>query len=274
MKVLIKGAGDLATGIAYRLYQAGYDVLMTDIPVPTTVRRNVAFSRVVYEKEAVIEGVKGVLVHTIEEVNKAHTDGVIPVIVDEKAAIRDVYKPEVVVDAIIAKENLGTTIEEAPLVIGVGPGFVAGKDCHVVIETMRGHYLGKVIREGGAIPNTGVPGNVGGFTTERIIRASADGEFQPVAGIGELVEKGQMVAKSGGQPIYALMSGIVRGMLQTGIKVKKGMKCGDIDARCERNHCFTISDKARSIGGGVLEAIVGYEHGKLKMSLESEKEYE
>lgn len=274
MKVLIKGAGDLATGIAYRLYQAGYDVLMTDIPVPTTVRRNVAYSRVVYEKEAVIEGVKGVLVQTIEEVNKAHTEGVIPVIVDEKAAIRDVYKPEVIVDAIIAKENLGTTVEEAPLVIGVGPGFVAGKDCHAVIETMRGHYLGKVIREGSAIPNTGVPGNIGGFTTERIIRASADGEFQPIAGIGDLVEKDQIVAKSGGQPIYALMSGIVRGMLQTGIKVKKGMKCGDIDARCERNHCFTISDKARSIGGGVLEAIVGYEHGKPKMSLESEKEYE
>ena len=264
MKVLIKGAGDLATGIAYRLYQAGYDVLMTDIPIPTTVRRIVAFSRVVYEKEAVIEGVRGVLAHSIDEIKKAHAEGAIPVIVDEKAAIRDIYKPEVVVDAIIAKENLGTTIEDAPLVIGIGPGFVAGQDCHAVIETMRGHYLGKVIREGSAIPNTGVPGNVGGFTIERIIRASADGEFEPIASIGDLVEKDQIVAKSGEQPIYALMSGIVRGMLQAGVKVKKGMKCGDIDARCEKNHCFTISDKARSIGGGVLEAIVSYEHGNLR----------
>lgn len=262
MKVLIKGAGDLATGIAYRLYQAGYDILMTEIPIPTTVRRIVAFSRVVYEKEAVIEGIRGVLVHTMEEVKKAHEEGAVPVIVDEKAVIRDIYAPEVVIDAIIAKENLGTTIEEAPLVIGVGPGFTAGKDCHGVIETMRGHYLGKVIREGSAIPNTGVPGNIGGYTIERIIRASADGEFQPVADIGDLVEKDQVVAMSGGQPIYALMNGIVRGMLQAGVKVKKGMKCGDIDARCERNHCFTISDKARSIGGGVLEAVVGYEHGK------------
>ncbi|WP_281532342.1 selenium-dependent molybdenum cofactor biosynthesis protein YqeB [Anaerocolumna aminovalerica] len=262
MKVLIKGAGDLATGIAYRLYQAGYDILMTEIPIPTTVRRIVAFSRVVYEKEAVIEGVRGVLVHTIEEVKKAHREGAVPVIVDEKADIGDIYAPEVVIDAIIAKENLGTTIEEAPLVIGVGPGFTAGKDCHGVIETMRGHYLGKVIREGSAIPNTGVPGNIGGYTIERIIRASADGEFLPVADIGDLVEKDQVVAMSGGQPIYALMPGIVRGMLQAGVKVKKGMKCGDIDALCERNHCFTISDKARSIGGGVLEAVVGYEHGK------------
>ncbi|WP_313134386.1 selenium-dependent molybdenum cofactor biosynthesis protein YqeB [Anaerocolumna sp.] len=262
MKVLIKGAGDLATGIAYRLYKAGYDILMTEIPIPTTVRRIVAFSRVVYEKEAVIEGVRGVLVHTIEEVEKAHAEGAIPIIVDEKAAIRDIYAPEVVIDAIIAKVNLGTTMKEAPLVIGVGPGFTAGKDCHGVIETKRGHYLGKVIREGSAIPNTGIPGDVGGYTIERIIRASADGEFQPVADIGDLVEKDQIIAMTGGQPVYALMSGIVRGMLQAGVKVKEGMKCGDIDARCERNHCFTISDKARSIGGGVLEAVVAYEHGR------------
>jgi xanthine dehydrogenase accessory factor len=262
MKVLIKGAGDLATGIAYRLYKAGYDILMTEIAIPTTVRRIVAFSRAVYEKEAVIEGVRGVLVHTIEEVEKAHAEGAIPIIVDEKAAIRDIYAPEVVIDAIIAKVNLGTTMEEAPLVIGVGPGFTAGKDCRGVIETKRGHYLGKVIREGSAIPNTGIPGNVGGYTIERIIRASADGDFQPVADIGDLVEKDQIIAISGGQPVYALMSGIVRGMLQAGVKVKEGMKCGDIDARCERNHCFTISDKARSIGGGVLEAVVAYEHGK------------
>ncbi len=262
MKVLIKGAGDLATGIAYRLYKAGYDILMTEIPIPTTVRRIVAFSRAVYEKEAVIEGVRGVLVHTMEEVEKAHAEGAIPIIVDEKAAIRDIYAPEVVIDAIIAKVNLGTTMKEAPLVIGVGPGFTAGRDCHGVIETKRGHYLGKVIREGSAIPNTGIPGDVGGYTIERIIRASADGEFQPVADIGDLVEKDQIIAMSGGQPVYALMSGIVRGMLQAGVKVKEGMKCGDIDARCERNHCFTISDKARSIGGGVLEAVVAYEHGR------------
>lgn len=260
MKVLIKGAGDLATGIAYRLVKSGYKVLMTDILVPTTVRRTVAFSRAVYEGETVVEGVKGVLAHTIEEVHKIINDGNVPIIVDENASIKDSYHPDVIVDAIIAKRNTGTTIEDAPFVIGVGPGFYADKDCHVVIETKRGHYLGKVIEHGSAIPNTGIPGDIGGFTTERIIRATADGEFEPFSKIGDTVELGQVVALSGGEPVCASMPGIVRGMLQPGVKVTKGMKCGDIDARCEIDHCYTISDKARSIGGGVLEAIVGFEH--------------
>jgi xanthine dehydrogenase accessory factor len=262
MKVLIKGAGDLATGIAYRLLKAGYDVLMTEISIPTTVRRTVAFSRAVYDGAAEVEGVKGILVHTIEEILKVQREGGVPVIVDDRAEIRHKYHPEVIVDAIIAKTNLGTTMEEAPLVIGVGPGFIVCKDCHAVIETKRGHYLGKVIREGSAIPNTGIPGNIGGFTTERIIRANADGNFEPVACIGDRVEKDQVVAYSGGEAMRAQMTGMVRGMLQPEVTVVKGMKCGDIDARCEIEHCFTISDKARSIGGGVLEEIVRYEHNK------------
>lgn len=260
MKILIKGAGDLASGIAVRLVRAGYDVLMTDISVPTTVRRMVAFSRAVYEKEAEVEGITGKLISRFEEAPEIQRTGGIPIIIDEKAEIRKSYHPDVVVDAIIAKKNLGTTIEEAPLVIGVGPGFTAGKDCHAVIETKRGHYLGKVVRTGSAIPNTGVPGNIGGYTTERIIRAKADGEFTPIAAIGDKVMKDQIVAYSGKEPVRAEMEGIVRGMLQQGVKVSKGMKCGDIDARCELEHCFTISDKARAIGGGVLEAVACYEH--------------
>lgn len=265
MRILIKGAGDLATGIAYRLRKAGYDVLMTELSVPTTVRRTVAFSRAVYKNEAEVEGVVGILVYDLEKALKIQNEGRIPVIVDEKAKISDIYHPEVVIDAIVAKVNLGTTIKDAPLVIGVGPGFEAGKDCHAVIETKRGHYLGKVIQSGSAIPNTGIPGNIGGFTTERIIRATASGDFIPVAKIGDKVRIDQVVAFSGGDPIYAKMTGIVRGMLQSGVKVSKGMKCGDIDARCELDHCFTISDKARSIGGGVLEVIIGYEHSKSKL---------
>lgn len=260
MKVLIKGAGDLATGIAYRLVRAGYDVLMTDISVPTTVRRTVAFSRAVYEGEAIVEGVKGILIHNIEEAFEVQKEGGVPIIIDEEAIIKEQYQPDVIVDAIIAKRNLGTTIKDAPFVVGVGPGFVAGQDCHVVIETKRGHYLGKVIETGSAIPNTGVPGDIGGFTTQRIIRATADGNFEPISEIGESVKEGQIVARSGGEPVYAKMSGTVRGMLQSGVNVIKGMKCGDIDPRCEIDHCYTISDKARSIGGGVLEAVVRYEH--------------
>lgn len=261
MKILIKGAGDLATGIAYRLYKCGYSILMTEIPVPTAVRRTVSFSRAVYEGEAVVEGVCARLSHTIDEIDKLQEERIIPIIIDEKAKIKKEYQPDVVIDAILAKRNIGTEISEAPLVIGVGPGFTAGLDCHCVIETKRGHFLGQVIKNGSAIPNTGIPGNVGGFTTERIIRASADGVFEPVASIGDMVEKGQCVAYSGGEPVYAKMSGLVRGMLQNGVFVKEGMKSGDIDARSEKKHCYTISDKARAIGGGVLEAVCAFEHG-------------
>ena len=151
-----------------------------------------------------------------------------------------------VVDAILAKKNLGTKITDAPLVVGVGPGFYAGQDCHCVVETKRGHTLGQVIYDGAALPNTGVPGEVGGYTTERLLKASDDGVMEPLISIGDMVEKGQIAAYTGGEPVYAAMSGMVRGMLQKGVSVVKGMKIGDIDARCEKEHCWTISDKARA----------------------------
>lgn len=273
MKILIKGAGDLATGIAHRLYRAGYQILMTETAVPTTVRRTVAFSRAVYEGWCEVEGVKARLAEDYAAACRIMDAGEVAVIVDERAEIRSAYEPQVVVDAILAKRNLGTSMTDAKLVIGVGPGFTAGEDCHAVIETKRGHDIGRVITAGSAIPNTGVPGDIGGYTTERLIRAEAEGIFFPFVQIGDIVEKGQRVANvisaadicSGTQEttvtgVYAQMPGIVRGMLQEGVFVTKGMKAGDIDARCERENCFTISDKARSIGGGVLEAVSGYEH--------------
>ena len=260
MKILIKGAGDLATGIGWRLKKAGYRIWMTDLPIPTAVRRTVSFSRAIYEGEAEIEHIFTRFVQNVQEAEAAEADGMIPVFADPEAKIKASFKPDVVIDAIIAKKNLGTKIDDAALVIGVGPGFTAGMDCHCVIETKRGHYLGRVIDQGSAIPNTGIPGNVGGYTVERIIRAQADGAFRPVAEIGDHVEAGDIVAYSGDVPVYALMSGIIRGMLQKGVSVFKGMKAGDIDARCEIDHCFTISDKARAIGGGVLEAVCAFEH--------------
>ncbi len=263
MKILIKGAGDLATGIGWRLKRAGYRVWMTDLAVPTAVRRTVAFSRAIYEGEAIVEGVVSCRVSTMKEAEAAEALGKIPVFSDPEAEIRRLWQPEVLVDAIIAKKNLGTRITDAPLVIGVGPGFTAGADCHRVVETKRGHYLGRVIEEGSAIPNTGIPGNVGGYTVERLLRASGSGPFMPRVSIGDYVEKGQTVALSGGVPVKAQISGIVRGLLQAGVPVTEGMKAGDIDARCESDHCFTISDKARAIGGGVLEAVAAWEHGVL-----------
>lgn len=256
MKVLIKGAGDLATGIGCRLHRCGFSVLMTDIEIPTAVRRTVAFSRAVYEKEAVVEDVTGVLCHDLEEIYRVISNDQVAVIVDENCRIRETFKPDIVVDAIIAKKNLGTTMNDAKIVIGVGPGFTAGKDCHGVVETKRGHDLGRCIWEGSAFPNTGVPGIIGGYDKERIIRAGADGLFKGMVKIGDLVKKGELVGISGETPIYAEVGGVVRGILQDGVPVTKGMKSGDIDPRGVIGSCYTISDKATAIGGGVLEAIL------------------
>lgn len=255
MRVLIKGAGDLASGIACRLHNCGFQIIMTEVAVPTSVRRTVAFSRAVYEGSAAVEGIGGVLCSSKEQIDQTLAEEKIAVVVDPQVEHVAWYKADVVVDAILAKRNLGTTRDDAPLVIGVGPGFLAGEDCHLVIETKRGHYLGRVITKGMAIPNTGIPGEIGGFSVERIIRASADGVFHPLVMIGEEVIKDQIVAKVEEVPVYALMSGVVRGMLQAEVEVHMGMKCGDIDARCKEEHCHTVSDKARAIGGGVLEAI-------------------
>lgn len=263
MKVLIRGAGDLATGIASRLFHGGYHVLMTEIAEPLTVRRTVALSRAVYEKEVEVEDLKGVRVETIQQVWEALRQRKIPVIVDEHADICRAFRPDAVVDAILAKKNLGTRMTDAPFVVGVGPGFEAGIDCDCVVETKRGHTLGRVIWQGSAIPNTGIPGNIGGYTTERLLRALAGGGMRPLVSIGDSVEMGQVVAYTGGVPVKAQMAGIVRGMLNAGVDVTEGLKIGDIDARCERTHCFTISDKARAVGGGVLEAISGFEKKNL-----------
>ena len=259
MKILIRGAGDLATGIASRLYGAGHQILMTEIEVPLTVRRTVALSRAVYEGSARIEEMGGILAEDRESALAVMERGDIAVMTDPGMECRKWFQPDVVVDAILAKKNLGTEITDAPFVVGVGPGFTAGHDCNCVVETKRGHTLGNIIWRGSAIPNTGVPGNVGGYTIERLIRAGADGRIEPKVQIGDYVERGQIVALTGGVPVYAQMSGIVRGMLQEGVHVWKNLKIGDIDARTEVSHCYTISDKARAIGGGVLEAVTGFE---------------
>ena len=256
MLILVKGAGDLATGTAVRLYRAGFQVVMTDIAQPTAVRRTVAFSQCIYDGQTTVEGITARKAENRDQVRDILAAGEIPVLVDPQASILPQLPFMAVVDAILAKKNLGTTISDAPIVLALGPGFTAGVDCHGVIETKRGHDLGRLILEGTAIPNTGVPGDVGGYTTERIIRAPADGPFEPVAQIGQQVNLGDVVAKVNGIPVTAQLTGIVRGMLPAGIPVTAGMKSGDIDPRCEVRHCFTVSDKARAIGGGVLEGIL------------------
>lgn len=258
MKVMIRGAGDLASGIAYELWLRGHEILMTDTAVPLAVRRAVSFSWAVYEGKAQVEDALGILVHNIREALQVTGSGNIAVIVDEKGKIRREYQPDVLVDSIMAKKNMGTCITDAPLVVGIGPGFCAGKDCHCVVETLRGPSLGKVIYRGSAAPNTGIPGEVGGYTTQRLLRAQGTGQMKPMVQIGDFIQKGQLAAVTGGVPVYAQMSGVVRGMLQEGVQVEKGLKIGDVDARKKRELCYTISDKARCIGRGVAQAAAGH----------------
>jgi xanthine dehydrogenase accessory factor len=258
MLVLIKGAGDLASGIALRLRRARFDIVMTEVPRPTSVRRTVCFSEAVYEGRAQVEDLTALLVKDAEEARDCVSRGLIAVCVDPIAKIVGPLAPEVLVDAVMAKRNLGTRITDAPVVIGVGPGFTAGIDCHAVIETKRGHSLGRVLTQGGALPNTGIPGDIGGFTTERLLRSPADGIFEGRAKIGDRLRPGDPAALVNGIPVRAEIEGILRGLLPSGIPVFKGMKAGDIDPRCEVSHCFSVSDKALAVAGGVLEAILRF----------------
>ena len=300
--IICRGAGDLATGIIHRLHRAGHRVIALETDYPAAIRRQVSFCEAVYDGSAVVEGVTARLVPALAD---AETDtetysgendtpaahivsekwdssaieavleaGEIPLLIDPKGESITLLRPDVVVDAIIAKKNLGTTIDMAPLVIGVGPGFTAGQDVHLVIESMRGHNLARIITDGMAQPNTGVPGNIAGFTSERVIHAPAAGYIHDVRKIGDIVQKGDEIARiypdkesydnalSEYVPVNATITGIIRGLIREGYYFRKGFKIADIDPReSEITNCFTISDKARSIAGSVLEAVSAFEHG-------------
>lgn len=300
--IICRGAGDLATGIIHRLHRAGHRVIALETDYPAAIRRQVSFCEAVYDGSAAVEGVTARLVpaladaetdtETYSEINDtpaAHVAlekwdrsaieavleaGEVPLLIDPKGESIELLKPDVVVDAIIAKKNLGTTIDMAPLVIGVGPGFTAGHDVHLVIESMRGHNLARIITDGMAQPNTGVPGNIAGFTSERVIHAPAAGYIHDVRKIGDIVQKGDEIARiypdkesydnalSEYVPVNATITGIIRGLIREGYYFMEGFKIADIDPReSELTNCFTISDKARSIAGSVLEAVSAFEHG-------------
>lgn len=256
MLAVIRGAGDIASGIALRLFRAGMRVVMCDLAVPTSIRRTVCFSEAIRLGETRVEGVRGVLCADAASARAAAAAGNVAVLVDPEAACVRELAPDALVDAILAKRNLGTTRDMAPVVIGVGPGFTAREDCDAAVETMRGHYLGRVYYEGSPIPNTAVPGLIGGYAGERVMRASADGVFEPCVEIGAQVTAGDVCATVAGEPMRATIDGVVRGLLQAGVPVRKGMKCGDVDPRCHPEYIESASDKALAVGGGVLEAIL------------------
>jgi len=266
--VLIRGAGEMASGIAHRLFKSGFKVCLTEISRPLAVRRLVSFCEAVYDREKTVEGVTALRVAKQSEIFSVWQEGKIPLLVDSENNTKDFLKPHVLIDAILAKRNMGTKITDAPLVVGLGPGFKAGKDVHVVIETNRGHNLGRLIFEGEAEPNTGVPGIIAGYGLERVIRAPRDGKFKLLKDIGDMVVAGETVAQVEGEPIRANISGVIRGLLRDGTKVTKGLKAGDIDPRGDRSYCTKISEKARALGGSVLEAILS----QLPERLREEKE--
>jgi len=254
--VVIKGAGDLATGVAHRLRQSGFELVMLELAQPLAVRRTVSFATAVFLKTVTVEGIRAELCPTAEDVPGCLARKNVPLLVDPEAASLEILKPKILIDAIMAKENRVTKIKDAELVIGLGPGFSAGVDVDAVVETNRGHALGRVIYEGSAASDTGEPGLIAGYGKERLLRAPVDGLFKPVKEIGELVARGEIVATVEGSPIKAEINGLIRGLLYPDLLIKAGTKVGDIDPRGAEVDFRAISDKARAIGGAVLEAIL------------------
>ena len=262
--VIVRGAGDLATGIVYSLYKAHFKVIVLETQYPSSIRRRVALSEAVYDGESKVEDIESVLVKSYEEAlniiaNQNYKK--IPILIDPNCDILKNIKPTFLIDAIIAKKNLGTNKSMAKYTIALGPGFTAGKDCDIVIETMRGHNLGRMYLEGEAIPNTGIPGNIGGKEAERVIHASSDGIIENVKNIGDFVKEKEVIAYINNNnekiEVLAAFDGLLRGIIRDGFKVHKGLKIADIDPRkSEYDNCFTISDKARNLGGSVLTAMM------------------
>lgn len=259
--IIVRGGGDLATGTIHKLYKCGFPVLILEVENPSAIRRNVAFSEAVYQGKQTVEDVTCYHVQSFEQAEVMLNEGKLVVLVDPKGAAISHFKPLAVVDAILAKKNLGTHREMAPITVALGPGFVAGDDVDAVIETKRGHNLGRVLWEGAAAPNTGIPGIIGGYGKERVIRCPAEGVLRNVCKITDTVRNEQVIAvvetEHGNVPVLATLDGLLRGLIRDGYPVTKGFKIADIDPRTEEyQNCFTISDKARCIAGGVVEAIL------------------
>ncbi|HYG59879.1 MAG TPA: selenium-dependent molybdenum cofactor biosynthesis protein YqeB [Symbiobacteriaceae bacterium] len=254
--VLVKGGGELATGVAWRLFQCGFPVVLTEVARPLAVRRTVSFCEAAWEGQMTVEGVTAVLIAHAAEAAGVIAAGRIPLLIDPAAACRAALQPRAVVDAVMAKRNLGTAVDHAPVVVALGPGFTAGRDCHAVVETQRGHSLGRVYYTGSAIPDTGVPDVRGGYGADRVVRAPAPGLFRGALQIGAIVEPGALLGNVGETPVTAPIGGLLRGLIHNSTPVATGLKIGDVDPVMDPARCHTISDKALAVAGGVLEALL------------------
>ena len=262
VRVLMRGAGELASAIAHRLRSAGFSIAMTELENPLAIRRHVSFCECIHDGTRQVEGVTARRVSSASEFSETIAAGEIPVIVDPGLASIGEWKPHILLDAAIAKRNLGTTRDMAPLVVGYGPGFTAGEDVDIVIETNRGHDLGRLIREGAAAPDTGIPGVIAGESARRVIHSPDTGILEPVVSIGDLVKEGDLLARVGGSDVTSPLSGVVRGLIRPGSKVKAGLKIADVDPRGIVAYCDSISEKGRNLGGSALEAILSWMNEK------------
>lgn len=257
--VLVKGAGEMASAVAWRLYMANLRrICLLDLASPLCVRRRVSFCTALESGAAEVEGVRAWRARSRGEIEAAWRARALAVVSTDDWARSARIEPEVVIDAILAKRNTGTRKADASLVIALGPGFEAGADCHLVIETNRGHDLGRILVAGSAEPNTGVPGAIAGYTDERVLRAPAAGVFRSERAIGDRVAQGEVIGEVAGQPVAASLAGVLRGLIRPGTLVERGLKLGDIDPRGRAEYCDTISDKARAIAGAALEAVMRY----------------
>ena len=259
--VIVRGGGDLASGTIYKLKKSGFPILVLEVANPSAIRRNVAFSEAVYQGTQTVEDMTCYLAESLDQARQFLSEGKLAVLVDPTGESIPRLKPLAVVDAILAKKNLGTNRKMAPITVALGPGFTAGEDVDAVIETKRGHDLGRVLWKGNAVPNTGIPGIIGGYGKERVIHCPAEGILRNVKKITDTVSKGEVIAlvetRTGTVPVEATLDGILRGLIRDGYPVRIGFKMADIDPRAEEmGNCFTISDKARCIAGGVLEAVL------------------
>jgi len=258
LRVLIRGGGDIGSGVALRLVRSGFNVVVTEIEQPRVVRRAASYANAVYAGMCKVEETRGRLC-TTGEVEKVFADHEVPILIDPQASCRNQLYPHVIVDARMAKNEPDLSKEDAPLVIGLGPGFVASVHCHAIVETKRGPTLGRVYWTGTSEADTGTPEEVLGYKEQRVLRASNSGIFKGKVEIGDLVKAGQALAEINGKLVRAEFDGVVRGLIGDGYPVETGMKIGDLDPRMDPRLCYTVSDKALAVGGGVLEAILSRE---------------
>lgn len=259
MNIIIRGGGDLGSGIAFRLHRVGWNIVITEIKKPLVLRRSVSFANAIYEKEFSVEGIEAKHINNPEEINDCLSKRIIPVIISPENYQFENFSPDVIIDARLLKKYVEYRLSAKPLVIGLGPGFEVGKNCHVVIETNRGHYLGRTIWSGSAIKDTGTPGTVQDKTNERVLRAPITGTINSGLQLGSFLKKGDVIGYVDNEPIIAPFDGCLRGLMHDGIKVNQGLKIGDLDPRLDKNLINYISEKALAIAGGVIEAILSYQ---------------